>query len=104
MSGSPIGWKRVKKLNRERGESFVTAWTYEHDWWHCIRHDGTSTLVNVRNGEVKADESDSTTTTQRLLRERVPRLPNDAVWLAELDARYAELHTEASPSHLVPGH
>ena len=91
MSGSAISWKRVKRLDRERGETFVHAWTYVHDWWHCIRHDGSDLWVNVISGETEPGDEAHESSTMHLLRDRTPRTDHDAEYLASLDARFMEL-------------
>lgn len=105
MSGSAISWRRIQKLNRDRGERFVHAWTYEHGVWVCIRHDGSTAEVDVVGGTTREDPAHNSTTVD-LLRTRSPRTPQDASWLAELDERATALTpqegTHAQRAALAP--
>lgn len=88
MSLCLVSWRKVKRLNRQLDEEFVSA-AASHNGrsWLCVRYDGTTAWVDVRTGEQEPGDGSSTA---RLLMEREPRYEGQSEWLAELDRRHAE--------------
>lgn len=92
MGLNTISWRRVKRLNARLDDRFIHAACSSHsDWWVwiCVRHDGTALLVDTKTLETKPTLGQ--TSTQHLLATRVTAPHASAEWLAELDARQAEL-------------
>lgn len=89
VSVSVISWKRIKRLNRQMDESFVHAYTRRSPVWVCVRHDGSSVIVNADTATVEGEPAFGSVMTS-LLKSRDARTESDRKCLQDFDDRSEE--------------